>query len=330
MAEGSADVEVPGAAPEAPAVEDGAALPTDGAGNPPPEDKVSPQSTGGDGQGPSVSPDAVPEIQWSKHALEAAEIWQSFDPVPDCAVVWLHGLGETDVYWKEYFAELEMWKIEELKHFRWIMPRALLGPCTAREGAMTFQWFDTPEYPVCLIIPGVPDHKRTEEDPDEIRSAVDVAHEAVAALEAEGVPSNRIIIAGFGQGGTLALHSALRYPRRLAGCAMLSGYVPCKAELMRDATPKGLESEVLWLHGLNDSVLQPDCAASMAEDLTRSGVHLDFRLTFDMAHETNAEELFSFKTWLIERLAPQPPPPEDAEEGMEDGEAAQVEAGADG
>lgn len=251
-------------------------------------------STGGQGIATKIS--ALAE--------ETASLWHAVDrPVPDCAVVWLHGQGETEVYWQELFEMYEIFDLSELGEVRWIMPRALPSPCTTRGGALTFQWFDTPEFPVCIIVPGVPDRPRKDEDPDEIRKAVDCVHEAVIALEVEGVPAEHIIIAGFGQGGALAVHAALSYPKHLAGCALLSGYLPCfKSMLTPAVTPAGKTLEILWLHGIHDAVVQTDAATAQGKALIELGVPLDFRLSLDFGHETTEEELKVFRAWLVKEF----------------------------
>jgi len=266
-------------------------------------------------------PAHVDASRMSKLAADTAALWHEVDcPVPDCAVVWLHGLGETEVYWQELFEECGVFELREAGECRWIMPRAEMAPCTARFGALSFQWFDTPDYPVCLIVPGVPDYGRQDEDPDQIRAAVQRVHEAILALEVEGVPAERIVIAGFGQGAALAVHSATSYPKTLAGCAMLSGYVPCRAELKK-AARKGLSLDLLWLHGINDAVVHTDAATAQAKELSELGVCLDFRLSFDFGHETTGEELEAFRLWLISKM--KKPPELEEEEGVaEDGTEA--------
>lgn len=255
----------------------------------------------------------------SKLAAETAELWHAVDcPVPQGAVVWLHGLGETEVYWQELFEEADLLNPAELGDCRWIMPRAELASCTARSGALTYQWFDTPEFPVCLIIPAVPNRLRKEEDFREINTAVHRVHEAVLALEVEGVLAERIIIAGFGQGGALALHAAASYPKALGGCAMLSGYVPCAAALKEAATPAGRTLKLLWLHGIHDAVVQTDAATAQAKELLELGIRLDFRLSFDYGHETTDDELKTFRSWIIGALAlPKEVVEEDAEENAD-------------
>lgn len=247
-------------------------------------------------------PTDAPQSQVSELARETARLWHDTAPIPDCAIIWLHGFGETEIYWQEHFVELM--KLPEVGDCRWIMPRAEMRACTARNGAVTFQWFDTPELPVSLLVRGIPDRPRKDENVDEIREAVHRVHEAIVALEVEGVPTERIVVAGFCQGGALAVHSVLSYHKTLAGGAMLCGYLPCLTALEQAATPENRGTEILWLHGVKDAVVLPDAAVAQAKRASEFGVHLDFRLSFDLGHETNSEELHQvFRSWLVSKLS---------------------------
>merc|ERR1711964_173113 len=96
----------------------------------------------------------------------------------------------------------------------------------------------------------------------------------------------------------------MSYPKTLAGCAMLSGYVPCLEMLRTAATPQGLATDILWLHGIFDGVALTDAATAHAKVLKEIGVRLDFRLSLDHGYETTDDELEAFKHWLVRRMRP--------------------------
>lgn len=213
-----------------------------------------------------------------------------------CAVVWLHGQGELEVSWQDTLASVQT--PEAAGPCRWIWPRATLLPCSTRGGVMTAQWFDIPEFPICRVVRGIPDRPRREEDPEEVTAAVKRVHAAIAALEAEGVPAERIVVAGFGQGAGLAAHAVLRYERLLAGCALLSGWLPCREALAEAVTPAGSVAEIFWCHGARDRVVEPQLAAEHARWLKELGANVQFRLFPELAFQTSSEELSAFTTWL--------------------------------
>jgi len=191
---------------------------------------------------------------------------------------------------------------------------------------MTTQWFDIPEFPICRVVRGIPDRPRREEDPAEITAAVKRVHAALAALEAEGVPAERIVVAGFGQGAALAAHAVLRYERLLAGCALLSGWLPCREALAEVVTPAGCAAEILWCHGARDRVVEPQLAAEHARWLKELGANVQFRLFPELAFQTTSEELSAFTTWLEAVMVPGPAGEDGVTEAEEGGPGGQPPA----
>jgi len=240
-----------------------------------------------------------------------------------CAIIWLHGQGESEASWQTKLKGVTL--PERAGSCRWIWPRAQLQPCSTRGGVLTPQWFDTPEFPICRVIRGVPDRPRIDEDPKELTRATTRIHAAIEALEAEGLPSDRIALAGFGQGAALVLHAVLRFQRPLAGGAMLSGWMPCKEALRKAAEnstpPEGWESppEFLWCHGARDGVVEPGLAAESSRVLKEMGARVQFRLFPELSFGVDEEVIRTLETWLVDRLAgPEPgPPAEEGEEGAE-------------
>merc|ERR1712232_312343 len=194
----------------------------------------------------------------------------------DCAVIWLHGQGETEVGWQYLLSGFETPEIAG--RCRWLWPRARITPCTARGGAPTCQWFDTIEFPVCSLVRGIPDRHRRPEDPKQVTAAVMAIHAVIDALVVEGVPPERIVLGGFGQGAALIPHTMLRYKGQLAGGAMISGWVPCIDTLEEAQTKESNGAKIMWLHGARDAVVHPDVAMEHAHSLKEMGTKLDFRV----------------------------------------------------
>lgn len=235
-------------------------------------------------------------------ATMLAALWRKVGPKPSSgAVVFLHGQGETELSWQMALSELQA--PGDADGCRWLWPRAEVSPCTARGGAPTTQWFDTAEFPVCRVVRGVPDRSRYDEDPLAVAAAVARLHTVFASLEAEGVPPEQIVVCGFGQGGALALHAALRYRRRLAACVALSAWLPCPEVLAANLTPEGLHVKTLWSHGGRDAVIHAEVAKMQAKFLEDLGLRIDFILYPTLSHGTCAEEMAAFGKFLTERLA---------------------------
>eukprot|EP00933_Yihiella_yeosuensis_P013408 TRINITY_DN12444_c0_g1_i1.p1 TRINITY_DN12444_c0_g1~~TRINITY_DN12444_c0_g1_i1.p1 ORF type:complete len:271 (+),score=47.14 TRINITY_DN12444_c0_g1_i1:120-932(+) len=239
-----------------------------------------------------------------KAAAEAvANLWRSaVGNEADCAVVFLHGHGESEVAYMEIFSSVTL--PPEAGRCRWLWPRAELQPCSTRGGALTSQWFDTPEFPVCGVVRSVPDRPRLQEEPAEVQKAIRRIRAAVGALEEEGVPLNRIVLGGFGQGAALAIKTVLMAERPFAGCLLCSGWIPNEEEVMELMTDYGRTTPVLWCHGARDAVVEPRYAATQAKTLKEAGVPLQFKLFPELMFGISREVVASVQTWLGERLSP--------------------------
>jgi len=255
-------------------------------------------------------------------AAETAENWRRAQQPLNTAVVWLHGQGETEVGWQEVFADFVA--PESCGHCRWLWPRAEVSPCTSRGGTPTAQWFDTPEFPVCRIIRGKPDRTRKQEDPEQIRLAIMKVNAVIDALEAEGIPTDRIALGVFGQGAALVVHSVLRSPKPLAGGAMLGGYVPCLDAIEEHITSNGRKAKLLWLHGARDMVVHPEIAMFQQTKLKKLGVSVDFRLNPELGFNVSPSAVAVLQAFLCQRLdaACSDQPEEDSSANDSDGEGA--------
>lgn len=264
-------------------------------------------------------------------ATQKAQYWvqahgYSREEHPKSAIVFLHGQGEIEACWNETLPP-SVSAPSEAGPCRWIWPRAEFSPCTSRGGAMTLQWFDTREFPVCSVIRGVPDRPRKEEDPKQVAEAVRVVHAAIVALEAEGVDSRRIVVGGFGQGGALAAHAVLRYERPLAGGVLLSPWVPCLEALSKCVSKAGASAELLWVHGSRDAVVLPRVAVEHMRALQDLGANVEFRLLPELGFGISDEALAYFNDWLGRRLLADLEPPAAEGDGEEvEGEGEKAEA----
>lgn len=239
------------------------------------------------------------------YAEETAELWlDARIEAPKSALVFFHGLGETEVPWRVRLEDA-LPVPEVVAPVRRIWPRAEISPCTAWGGTETTQWFDCPELPVCRVVREVPDRDRHDEDSSSVRAGVSRVHAVLKALEAEEVPLDKTLLMGFGQGAGLALHGALRYPRPVAGVLMLSGWVPCPQILASQSTEEGRTAKVLWLHGKKDTVVECAFVEKQAEKVREMGVDIKFEVFDDLGYGVDDREVERMVEWMEQTLDPE-------------------------
>jgi phospholipase/carboxylesterase len=216
--------------------------------------------------------------------LETLEVTTGDTPV--ASVIWLHGLGADG----HDFAPL----VPELKlpvATRFIFPHAPVRPVTINMGARMRAWYDV----LSLQRTDMEDEAGIYASADAVAALIDVEVE-------RGVPSNRIVIAGFSQGGAIALHVALRYPQRLAGVIALSTYLPLSWKLDAERSPANASVPLLIAHGAHDAVL-PEALGQAARDLLQQhGYDIEWH-SYQMAHSVCSEEVAEINRWLTRHLA---------------------------
>ncbi len=166
--------------------------------------------------------------------LESLEIETA--PNPDAAVVWMHGLGADGHDFEPIVPEL---RLPATTRIRFVFPHAPLRPVTVNQGHVMRAWYDI------RALAGV----RREDEAGVRQSARQV--EALLARERQrGIAPGRLVVAGFSQGGAMALHVGLRHPDRLAGILALSCYLPLANTLDTELSPANRDVPIFWAHGL--------------------------------------------------------------------------------
>lgn len=205
---------------------------------------------------------------------------------PDATVIWLHGLG-ADRY--DFLPVAEMLQ-ERLPSTRFILPQAPTRPVTINGGWSMPSWYDILAMSPARAI----DQAQLEESTDQV----------IALIEAEidsGIAAERIVLAGFSQGGAVVLHSAfLRYDGPLGGVLALSTYAPTFSDDM-SLTATQQSRPVLCLHGRFDDVVIPDMGRAAFERLQACEVPVEWR-DYPMGHEVVPEEIGEIAQWLMQRL----------------------------
>ncbi len=218
--------------------------------------------------------------------LEAIKIETA--PNPDAAVVWMHGLGADGHDFEPIVPEL---RLPATTRVRFIFPHAPLRPVTINQGHVMRAWYDI------RALAGV----RREDEAGVRQSARQV--EALLARERQrGIAPGRIVVAGFSQGGAMALHVGLRHPDRLAGILALSCYLPIANTLDTELSPANRDVPIFWAHGLHDPMIPQAMAEQGRAQLGELGYQIDWH-QYPIPHSVSAEEIADVARWLERVLA---------------------------
>ena len=205
------------------------------------------------------------------------------------AVIWLHGLGADGFDFVPIVPELGL---PASLAVRFIFPHARERPVTINNGYVMRAWYDILDLT-----------RSAAEDEAGIRESAARVAEIVAAQERSGIAAARIVIAGFSQGGAIALQTALRYPQALAGLLPLSTYLPLQQTLAREASAANRQIPILMCHGVRDPMLPVQLGQMSSQLLTSLGYAVDWR-TYPMEHSVCPAEVADIGTWLRRVLAP--------------------------
>ena len=222
--------------------------------------------------------------------LECVEI--ATGPTPAASVIWMHGLGADGYDFVPVVKELEINTLPGLAGgVRFVFPHAPMRAVTINGGMRMRAWYDIAHLDMA--------NRADETGIDESIAQVD----ALIAREAgRGIPPERIILAGFSQGGAVTLAAGLRRKTPLAGLVALSTYLPAPGKAA-DALQPGAERQPLFMaHGLYDPVIPYAGGEQSAAMMQRMGFAPAWH-RYPMAHQVCSEELSDLGDWLEARFA---------------------------
>lgn len=208
----------------------------------------------------------------------------SIDPSPTASVIWMHGLGADG----HDFAPVV--KMLNLPHVRFILPHAAYKKVSVNNGYEMRAWYD-----IFSFTPG------SREDDVGIHESQTYINTLIAREIASGIPAKRIVIAGFSQGGAIALHTALRYNQALAGVMALSTYLPLKLSLEKEKTPENQFTPIFMAHGTFDNVISLSTCRLSYATLQAQQYKIHWH-EYPMAHSVNEEEIADIRDFLIKTL----------------------------
>ncbi|MSQ64107.1 MAG: carboxylesterase [Betaproteobacteria bacterium] len=216
--------------------------------------------------------------------LEVIEI--ETGPKPSAAVIWLHGLGADGHDFEPIVPELG---IPASKPIRFVFPNAPLRPVTINMGMRMRAWYDI------LQMGGGP------EDEAGIRASQGLLEELILKEMKKGIPHNKIVLAGFSQGGAIVLQTALRQRRQLAGVMALSTYLPLARTLEKERTPENGALPVFMAHGKYDDMIGMDRALQTRDALLALGYAVEWH-EYPMPHSVCPQEIADIAAFLLRIL----------------------------
>lgn len=215
--------------------------------------------------------------------LETIEIETA--PDPRASVIWMHGLGADG----NDFAPLAD-EIELPVAVRYIFPHAPMMPVSINGGYVMRAWYD------------ISDAAIRREDETGVRASQHRVEDLLAREKSRGVAASRIVLAGFSQGGAIALQAGLRHGERLAGIMALSTYVPLADRLAAEANPVSRGVPIFMAHGTADPMI-PLARAQSSRDLLLQLGHAVEWSEYRMPHSVCPQEIADIGAWLARVLA---------------------------
>ncbi len=202
---------------------------------------------------------------------------------PTASVIWLHGLGADGHDFEPAVPQLVR---RGGRALRFVFPHAPIRPVTLNGGMPMRAWYDIAQL-----------DRRAAEDASGVRSSEAAVRALIRRENERGVPNGNIVLAGFSQGGAMALYSGTRFPEKLAGIIGLSCYMPIAAAFESERHAANQTTPVFLAHGLLDMVVALPMGEAARALLVASGYPVEWH-TYPMAHSVCVEELSAIADFL--------------------------------
>jgi phospholipase/carboxylesterase len=204
------------------------------------------------------------------------------------SVIWLHGLGADGHDFEPVVAELGL---REQVPLRFVFPHAPIRPVTLNGGMRMRAWYDI----ISLDRAGPQDEKG-------IRQSATILTDLIERERKRGIANDRVVVAGFSQGGAIAIHTALRHSQQLAGLLALSTWLPLgssfTAEVLNNPHSQSRDLPVFMAHGTFDPMLPISMGVESKAALQKAGFRVEWH-EYPMAHAVCAEEIVAIRNWLL-------------------------------
>jgi phospholipase/carboxylesterase len=220
-----------------------------------------------------------------KHAQQESEheVVLAPDAPPVGTVIVLHGLGADGWDFVPVVNEL---RLPDTLPLRFVFPHAPVRPVTVNNGYEMRAWYDIRDFSLT-----------GREDLEGITAASDRVHRYVEREREHGIAPDGVVLAGFSQGGAVALHAGLRAPAPLAGIVALSTYLPFRTRLQAEISQTNRELPILMCHGTADPVVSVELGQTSRDALKEHGYGVEWH-AYPMGHEVCLPEIQQVSRWL--------------------------------
>jgi phospholipase/carboxylesterase len=216
--------------------------------------------------------------------LEVIEI--ATGAAPQASVIWMHGLGADGNDFVPVVQELDL---SEAPQIRFVFPHAPMQPVTINNGYVMRAWYD--------VKWGDLEGRSKQADEKGVRASQAAIVQLIEKEVSRGIATEKIVLAGFSQGGAVALQTGLRYPNRLAGVMALSTYLPLAESFEQEAAAQNRATAIFMAHGTQDNVVPYQMGIRSRDVLIQHGYDVKWR-EYPMQHSVSIEELRDIAAWL--------------------------------
>lgn len=212
-------------------------------------------------------------------------------PNPTAAVIWMHGLGADG---NDFVPIVDELNLGGALAIRFVFPHAPMMPVTINNGYVMRAWYD--------VSFGDLETGAKRVDEQGVRRSQAQIGDLIAREVSRNIAFNKIVLAGFSQGGAIALQTGLRHPEQLAGVMSLSSYLPCASSFATEASAANKSTPLFIAHGTQDPVVPYERGSSTRDLLKHAGYDVEWH-DYAMPHSVCLEEVRDIGTWLTRVLS---------------------------
>jgi phospholipase/carboxylesterase len=222
-------------------------------------------------------------IQLNSALLDCIEVNPSGKPA--ATIIWLHGLGADGHDFEAIVPEL---RLPDSLPVRFVFPHAPERAVTVNAGMIMRAWFDLIDLNL----------DANSADKEQFSESVEMLEALIENELRSGLASDRIVLAGFSQGGAIALHTGLHFPKRLAGILAMSMHLPTIRDRSAALSPANREVPIMMAHGQMDPLIPLARAIETRHELIRLGYAVSWH-EYPIQHSVCAEEVADIRAWLL-------------------------------